>query len=52
MSSPKPGAVLFARSLERLATFYERTLAMPVARAAHDHVYPEGNVFQVRQAVP
>jgi len=53
MSPPKPGAVLFAKSLERLAMFYERTLGMPVARATHGHVVLETETFEfVIHAIP
>lgn len=53
MQSPKPGAVLYAKRLDRVARFYEQVLAMPVAHAQDDHVILESASFElVIHAIP
>lgn len=53
MNVPKPGAVLFAKQLERLAKFYEQVLSMAVAHSAPDHVVLETVFFElVIHAIP
>ena len=37
-STSKPGAVVFAKGLERLARFYEQLLSLPVTHSERDHV--------------
>lgn len=52
-STPKPGAVVFAKGLERLAEFYEQVLSLSVTRAESDHVVLESEEFQlVVHAIP
>lgn len=48
MSTPlKPGAVVFAKDLQRLARFYERVLALAVVHAEADHAVLESATLQV-----
>jgi predicted enzyme related to lactoylglutathione lyase len=48
MSNPlKPGAVLFAKDLQRVARFYERVLSLAVVHAESDHVVLESAVQQI-----
>ena len=52
-STPKPGAVVFAKDLERVARFYEQLLALSVTHAEHDHVILESSSFQlIVHAIP
>jgi predicted enzyme related to lactoylglutathione lyase len=52
-STPKPGAVVFAKSLERVAKFYQQVLSLPVTRAEPQHVVLESDGFQlVVHAIP
>jgi len=49
----KPGAVIFAKQLERMASFYSEVLLLPVTHAEGDHVVLESDVFQlVMHAIP
>ncbi|MGD9944835.1 MAG: VOC family protein [Burkholderiaceae bacterium] len=49
----KPGAVIFAKDLERLARFYERLLTFRVSHAEPDHVVLESEAFElVIHAIP
>ncbi len=48
MSTPlKPGAVVFAKDVQRLARFYERVLSLAVVHAAADHVVLESAAQQI-----
>jgi predicted enzyme related to lactoylglutathione lyase len=43
----KPGAVVFAKDLQRVARFYERVLALAVVHAEVDHVVLESALQQI-----
>jgi predicted enzyme related to lactoylglutathione lyase len=43
----KPGAVVFAKDLQRMARFYERVLSLAVVHAEADHVVLESAVQQI-----
>jgi predicted enzyme related to lactoylglutathione lyase len=48
MSTPlKPGAVVFAKDLQRVARFYERVLSLAVLSAEPDHVVLESAAQQI-----
>jgi predicted enzyme related to lactoylglutathione lyase len=52
-STPKPGAVVFAKGLEHLAKFYEQLLSLSVTHAEPDHVVLESEQFElVVHAIP
>jgi len=52
-STPKPGAVVFAKGLERIAKFYEQLLSLSVTRAERDHVVLESEHLElVIHAIP
>lgn len=52
-NTTKPGAVIFAKQLERLATFYQALLALPVTHTEADHVILESDGFElVIHAIP
>jgi predicted enzyme related to lactoylglutathione lyase len=51
--SLKPGAVVFAKDLQRVARFYEKVLALAVVQAEADHVVLESTQQQlVIHAIP
>lgn len=53
LSTPKPGAVVFAKGLERVAKFYEQLLSLSVAHAGSDHVILESEHLElVIHAIP
>jgi predicted enzyme related to lactoylglutathione lyase len=48
MSIPlKPGAVVFAKDVQRMARFYERVLSLAVVHAEADHVVLESAIQQI-----
>jgi len=52
-SAAKPGAVVFAKGLERVAKFYEQLLSLSVAHADHYHVVLESEHLElVIHAIP
>ena len=52
-STPKAGALVFAKDPERVARFYEQLLALSVSHAERDHVVLESSSFQlVVHAIP
>lgn len=52
-STLKPGAVLFAKDLKRIAEFYRKLLSLSVLQAEQDFVVLESEVFQlVIHAIP
>ncbi|MBN8437365.1 MAG: hypothetical protein J0L95_04885 [Candidatus Accumulibacter sp.] len=44
-STPKPGAVVFVKSLGRAAKFYEKLLSLSVVQAESDHVVLESEAI-------
>lgn len=53
LSTPKPGAVVFVKSLERVARFYEKLLSLSVIEAESGHVVLESEAIQlVVHAIP
>lgn len=52
-STPKPGALVFAKDLQRVARFYAEVLALSATQAEQDHVTLESDIFQlVIHAIP
>lgn len=52
-TTPSPGAVIFAKSVPRLADFYARLLAMAVVQTADDHTRLQSPAMQlVIHAIP
>ena len=52
-NAPKPGALVFAVDIDRLAVFYEALLGMSVARGDRDHIVLESDSLQlVIHAIP
>ncbi len=52
-SIPKPGAVVFVKSLSRAAKFYEELLSLSVIQAENDYVVLESEAIQlVLHAIP
>lgn len=52
-STPKPGSVVYVKSLERVANFYEKLLSLSVVQAEGDHVILESEAIQlVLHAIP
>jgi len=52
-STPKPGAVVFVKNLERVAKFYEKLLSLSVVEAESGHVVLESEAIQlVLHAIP
>lgn len=52
-STPKPGAVIFVKNLERVAKFYEKLLSLSVVEAESGHVVLESEAIQlVLHAIP
>jgi predicted enzyme related to lactoylglutathione lyase len=50
---PKPGAVVYAKNMSRVARFYEEVLSMSVAHSESDHVVLESSGFElVVHAIP
>lgn len=53
LDTPKPGAVVFAKGLERVAKFYEQLLSLSVTHAEPDHVVLESEQLElVVHAIP
>jgi predicted enzyme related to lactoylglutathione lyase len=51
--TPKPGALVFAKNLERLARFYEQLLTLSVSHEDRDHVILESANFElIVHAIP
>ncbi len=46
-TTPRAGAVLFARDVERLVTFYSALLALPIVERGDDQVVLESSTFQL-----
>ena len=44
---PKPGAVIFAKNIERIAKFYEGVALLAVVHAEPDHVVLESDAIQL-----
>lgn len=51
--TPKPGALVFAKNLERVARFYEHLLGLSVSHEDSDHVILESTNFElIVHAIP
>jgi predicted enzyme related to lactoylglutathione lyase len=51
--TPKPGAVVFAKDLQRVAKFYEEVVLLTVTHSERDHVVLESAAIQlVVHAIP
>lgn len=53
MNAPKPGAVVFAKNIERVARFYEALAGLSVTLAERDHIVLESEHIElVIHAIP
>jgi len=52
-NTPKPSAVVFAKNVDRVATFYREMISMSVVHTDHDHVVLDSESMQlVVHAIP
>lgn len=44
---PKPGAVIFAKDIRKLAAFYEQLISLSITHAEPDHIVLESDTLQL-----